>query len=1039
MKRLLLSSTALVAIAFTGSAHAACDTGVPTSDGQTINCTPDGAGPVTISDDIGFGTASVTVNVRAGAKLVRTDLTVSDAAINGRGPKWTVNNAGSITSDLTGVSLVDGSVVNNLAGGAISAADVAVSINGNGTLVNAAGATIHGDSVAVSILGVGDVTNAGTIDGGFFGVRMQSGSLKNLAGGVISGGDVAVSVNGNGTLVNAAGATIHGDSVAVRIFGLADVTNAGAIDGGSFGIQMQSGSLKNLAGGVISGGASGVLANSGTIDNATNATVSGGSNGVLLGIGGTVRNAGTITSGGHPTIGAATGAGVFALGAATVVNAETGVITGVFGVDLNAQQLSRDASSSLINAGSIAAGITAVLIRDGGSVTNQAGGTISGGEIGVFMLGSGASTVTNFGTIASPKTAVTFAGGGESTLVNYGRIIGDVQMGFRTATLAIATGSSIVGKVDAGTDFDTHQKKELQLIGGGGDTYDGSFTNFKALTVNAQGGAWTLTGSQSYVDGTSINAGSLFVKDTLTTPQVRVNQGGALGGTGTVTGDVLFNPGSIYYATINGTHAGNLTVSGTADLGTGATLNANVGPGGVAIGQRYTVLTAGSLTNRFASMTTNFSSEFLSSVLSYDAQNVFLQFSRNNVSFASIGGTRNQVAVGRAFDRAGMVSGNPVLGVLLFNSSATARLGFDRASGEGIVGAQSAALHAGAMFSSSIGDQANAWRTGRDGGGNAVVVGGNGALGYAPDDAYASSAAFAKAPAAARFDRTWRVWGSAFGGSSTLQGDASLGTAAQKDSLFGGNIGLDYQVWPNWLVGVAFGGSEGTFAVDSRATSGRVNGVHGAFYSTLALDSFYLSNTTTVSSFGNKTTRGTGGFGGLAAETEHGDFSSWQLRSRFEIGRDLDVAGMRLTPFAAFEIAQLYSNGFTESSFATGSAPGLLGLRVARQTTTSAPLFLGLRGERRFELANGMVLTPQASVAWVHEFSPARNLTGTSVSLPGASFIVDGARPATDAAQVSAGAQLAFTRNAALFASFEGEFSGITQTYGGRGGVRVAW
>ncbi|MGF6308022.1 hypothetical protein ABIB82_001747 [Bradyrhizobium sp. i1.8.4] len=38
-----------------------------------------------------------------------------------------------------------------------------------------------------------------------------------------------------------------------------------------------------------------------------------------------------------------------------------------------------------------------------------------------------------------------------------------------------------------------------------------------------------------------------------------------------------------------------------------------------------------------------------------------------------------------------------------------------------------------------------------------------------------------------------------------------------------------------------------------------------------------------------------------------------------------------------------------------------------------------------------------------------------------------------------AGAQLALTRNAALFANFEGEFSNVTRNYAGKGGVQVGW
>lgn len=1009
MNRLGFGLCAIVPIVgFTSTAQAACSASMPTDD-QVITCGPnaDGTPDATGISDSSHNANRVTVNVSAGANIAPA-LPFS-GAITAAGAKWTINNQGrirnqrSIGIDISG----DQATVNNLSGGTISSdqqaavffrgpPDVAV---GSGTLNNAANATISGNGGVLASVATMTLMNAGRIEsvGKHAAVRLVSGSINNLTGGVIFGSNstVLIDVFGSGTLINAG-----------------SIQNAS--DSGS-AIRMGSGSVENRDGGTIIAGFDGVDLVQGRVTNDAHASISAGNVGIIAG---EVINAGSIKS------------GDLAVRSASVTNLSGGEIAG-------------DNTGVIIDTlGREAAPLT---------VRNDLGATIRGGTTGVQFVDGG--TLTNFGTIESTSRgrAVDFSGSSsDSSVTNYGRIVGDVQMGDGNATLAIATGSTITGQADAGGNSGgILHTKELQLIGSGVDTLNGqAFHGFNSLTVNAPGGSWTLSGSSTFALRTTIDAGLLFVNGSLTSKVVNVLSGGALGGNGSVVGAIWLQPGSIYRVNIDGAQASRLAAN-AADWGikgevvaSGATLNAVVGSDGVVVGRSYTVLAAshpGGLVGTFAGLTTNINSAFLSSALSYDAQNVFLRFDRNAVSFASVGQTGNQRAVGAAFDRIGVVSGNPVFNSVLLGSADQARSAYDPISGEGLAGAQNSAFRASSLFTSSVNDQANAWRTGRDGGGDAIVVGGSGALGYAPEGAYASAGPFIKAPATARLDRTWRVWGSAFGGSSTLQGDAGLGTAAQKDSLFGGNIGLDYQVWPNWLVGVAFGGSEGNFAVDSRATSGKVDGVHGGVYGTLTLGQLYLSNATTVSSFSNKTTRVVGNIGGLPGETERGNFSSWQLRSRFEVGHDFAMAGARLTPFAAFEIAQLYSDGFVESSQTTGGAPGVLGLAVSRQTTTSAPLFLGLRGERRIELANGMALTPQASMAWVHEFAPTRNLNGALVSLPGASFIVDGARPASDAAQVSVGAQLDVTRNAALFANFEGEFSNVTQAYAGKGGIRMAW
>jgi len=78
-------------------------------------------------------------------------------------------------------------------------------------------------------------------------------------------------------------------------------------------------------------------------------------------------------------------------------------------------------------------------------------------------------------------------------------------------------------------------------------------------------------------------------------------------------------------------------------------------------------------------------------------------------------------------------------------------------------------------------------------------------------------------------------------------------------------------------------------------------------------------------------------------------------------------------------------------------------------------------------------------VCLVHEFEPVRDLTATLLTLPLATFGVEGARAARDSARIDLGSKLAINRNAWLFASFGGEFSNISQAYAGKGGVRFTW
>jgi outer membrane autotransporter protein len=86
-----------------------------------------------------------------------------------------------------------------------------------------------------------------------------------------------------------------------------------------------------------------------------------------------------------------------------------------------------------------------------------------------------------------------------------------------------------------------------------------------------------------------------------------------------------------------------------------------------------------------------------------------------------------------------------------------------------------------------------------------------------------------------------------------------------------------------------------------------------------------------------------------------------------------------------------------------------------------------------------MTSSPYARVSWVHEFEPTRNITASFITLPATGFTVDGPRAARDAARVDVGSILAIARNAALFASFDGEFSDRGQMYAGMGGFKLSW
>jgi len=99
---------------------------------------------------------------------------------------------------------------------------------------------------------------------------------------------------------------------------------------------------------------------------------------------------------------------------------------------------------------------------------------------------------------------------------------------------------------------------------------------------------------------------------------------------------------------------------------------------------------------------------------------------------------------------------------------------------------------------------------------------------------------------------------------------------------------------------------------------------------------------------------------------------------------------------------------------------------------------LGLRTDKSFAMADG-VFTLRGRVAWAHDYNADRNVGVTFQTLPGASFVVNGARQATDSVLLTASAEKKWLNGWSAAATIEGEFSDVTRSYAGKGVVRYAW
>jgi len=496
--------------------------------------------------------------------------------------------------------------------------------------------------------------------------------------------------------------------------------------------------------------------------------------------------------------------------------------------------------------------------------------------------------------------------------------------------------------------------------------------------------------------------------------------------------------GSSFIQSASGTFMARVDANGFNDsiLSVDATLAgrlvAVVQPGLYTTPITYTIIsTFGAITGNFNSVTA--SSPFFTVAVTNCGCG--LDLTLTPIAFNAVPGlTPNQKAVGDALQN---LYATGAASTFFSNLFAATSVGvYDQLSGAGTTAAQDGSFSAGSQFNNTIMQQGLGWFTGASGG-NSITVGAP--LGYAaakPENKPGYEAFAAIKPRATEPGR-WRAWGAAFGATRNANGDSGTGSADQTTRTAGGAFGVDRQFDGDFLLGLAAGGSGSSFSVSSLSTTGRVDGGHVGLYAVKTFDAAYLAATLNYARYDNSTERSITGVG--TSETAKGRFNSDLFGGRLELGRRYSLGRYVVTPFAAVEPMALRQQAYTESSTTSSGGNGVLGLSYASHTTTSLPTFVGAQVDARYVLGGGQVLSPAARLSWVHEFKPDRQIEASLVTLGSPSFTVDGARAARDALRTDIGATLALTQTTALFASFNGEFSGKSTMVAGTAGARLTW
>jgi len=162
-------------------------------------------------------------------------------------------------------------------------------------------------------------------------------------------------------------------------------------------------------------------------------------------------------------------------------------------------------------------------------------------------------------------------------------------------------------------------------------------------------------------------------------------------------------------------------------------------------------------------------------------------------------------------------------------------------------------------------------------------------------------------------------------------------------------------------------------------------------------------------------------------------FNAQSYGGRVESGYRFTTIYGGVTPYAAIQVQSFRTPGYSE----TDTNGGGFALSYNSRTGSDTRSELGTRFDRVLALYTNAVLSLRARVAWAHDWVSDPALAAAFQTLPGASFIVNGATPAKNSALASAGTELRLTNGVTLLAKFDGEFASHSSTYAGTGTVAI--
>jgi uncharacterized protein with beta-barrel porin domain len=279
------------------------------------------------------------------------------------------------------------------------------------------------------------------------------------------------------------------------------------------------------------------------------------------------------------------------------------------------------------------------------------------------------------------------------------------------------------------------------------------------------------------------------------------------------------------------------------------------------------------------------------------------------------------------------------------------------------------------------------------------------------------------------FDQRWAAWGSAFGGTSFTNGNATIGSNNVSANDYGFAVGMEYHSTPNSTYGFGLAGGGTNWNLAQGLGGGRSDSFQVGIYAKTHAGPAYLSATLAFANHWFNTSRIA--LGDLLQASFTGQSYAARLEGGYRYAVPITGIIVGATPYAALQAQDFHTPSYSETDL-TGS----FGLSYAAMSATDTRSELGARFDN-LQVVSGMPLVLRGRLAWAHDwYTNATALNAVFQTLPGSNFIVSGAAPRKNSALSTAAAELHMTESWSFTAKFDGEFGSGSQTYTGTGTLR---